>query len=156
VEYVKGNKTLAGLPDSEAITNEELLEMECDVLVPAALGGQIRRDNAPRVRARMIVEGANEPLTSEADEILEGKGTIVVPDILANAGGVTVSYFEWVQNLQQFRWELDHVNRELEKVMVRSFEEAVCQSQHHHVPLRIGAYLLAIERVARAARLRGV
>ncbi|CAN5311533.1 glutamate dehydrogenase [soil metagenome] len=156
VEYVKGSKTLAGLPDSEAITNEELLEMECDVLVPAALGGQIRRDNAPRVRARMIVEGANEPLTSEADEILEGKGTIVVPDILANAGGVTVSYFEWVQNLQQFRWELDHVNRELEKVMVRSFEEAVCQSQHHHVPLRIGAYLLAIERVARAARLRGV
>ncbi|MGI8996749.1 MAG: glutamate dehydrogenase, partial [Pyrinomonadaceae bacterium] len=122
----------------------------------AALGGQIRRDNAPRVRARMIVEGANEPLTSEADEILEGKGIIVVPDILANAGGVTVSYFEWVQNLQQFRWELDHVNRELERIMVRSYEEVLRQSQERRVPLRMGAYLLAIERVARAARLRGV
>lgn len=156
VEYVRSNKVLAGLPHSEAISNEELLEVECDVLVPAALGGQIHRDNATRVRAGMIVEGANEPLTSEADEILEGKGIIVVPDILANAGGVTVSYFEWVQNLQQFRWELDHVNRELEKIMVRSYEEVLRQSQERRVPLRMGAYLLAIDRVARAARLRGV
>ena len=96
-------RCLLGLPHSEAISNEELLEMECDVLVPAALSGQIHRDNVTRVKARMFVEGANEPLTSEADEILEGKGTIVVPDILANAGGVTVFYFEWMQNHQQFR-----------------------------------------------------
>lgn len=155
LEHLQKTKGVKGFPGTEALTNEELLECDCDVLIPAALGGQVTKANASRVKAKLIVEGANEPLTYEADEILEAKGTRVVPDILANAGGVTVSYFEWAQNLQQFRWEEDRVNAELEKIMVRAFGQVWQKTQQHKVPMRVGAYVVAIERVARATALRG-
>lgn len=153
--HTRENGTVRGLKGADSITNEELLECPCDVLIPAALGGQVHKGNAGSVKARMIVEGANEPLTYEADEILESKGVKVIPDILANAGGVTVSYFEWAQNLQQFRWDLDRVNMELEKVMVRAFNEVLKKSTEHNVPMRIAALLSAVDRVARATKLRG-
>lgn len=155
IGHVRNTKTVKGFPGSEPLTNDELLECSCDVLIPAALGGQITRANAGRIKAKLIVEAANEPTTFEADEILEGKGIHVVPDILANAGGVTVSYFEWAQNLQQFRWEEERVNAELETIMVRAFDQVSKRSQEHKVPMRIGAYIVAVERVARATELRG-
>ncbi|MBI4418667.1 MAG: glutamate dehydrogenase [Ignavibacteriales bacterium] len=155
LNYVKKTKAVKDFPGSEPLTNEELLECSCDVLIPAALGGQVTKSNAPRIRAKLIVEGANEPLTYEADEILEAKGIHVVPDILANAGGVTVSYFEWAQNLQQFRWQEDRVNAELETIMVRAFDQVWKKTQEYKVPMRIGAYIVAVERVSKATALRG-
>lgn len=155
LRHIKSTKSVQGFKGCDPITNEELLECACDVLIPAALGGQVRKDNASSVKANVIIEGANEPLTYEADEIFESRGVKVVPDILANAGGVTVSYFEWAQNLQQFRWEEERVNSELEKIMIRSFDEVSRKSEEHRVPLRIGAYILAVDRVARATKLRG-
>jgi glutamate dehydrogenase (NAD(P)+) len=155
LNYVKKTKGVKDFPGSEPLTNEELLECSCDVLIPAALGGQVTKSNAPRIRAKLIVEGANEPLTYEADEILEAKGIHVVPDILANAGGVTVSYFEWAQNLQQFRWQEDRVNAELETIMVRAFDQVWKKTQEYKVPMRIGAYIVAVERVSKATALRG-
>ncbi len=138
------------------ITNDELLTLKTDVLLPAALEHQIRADNAPHVQAKMIVEGANGPTTREADEILNERGTIVVPDILANAGGVVVSYFEWVQDLQCFFWDETEVNENLKRIMVRSFEEVWNFSEEQGVPLRLGAYMLAVDRVASAVRVRGI
>jgi glutamate dehydrogenase (NAD(P)+) len=155
LEFNRNNGTVVGFKETESLTNEELLECQCDVLVPAALGGQVHKGNAARIKAKMIVEGANEPLTYEADEIFESKSVKVIPDILANAGGVTVSYFEWAQNLQQFRWDLERVNAELEKVMVRAFQEVLRKSNEHKVPMRIAAMLSAVDRVARATKLRG-
>ena len=143
-------------PGVEEISNDELLACDVDVLVPAALEHQIRADNAPYVRAKMIVEAANGPTTPEADEILKDRGIIVVPDILANAGGVVVSYFEWVQDLQYFFWEEDEVNRNLERIMERSFDKVWSFSQEREVALRLGAYMLAVAKVADAVRSRGV
>ena len=143
-------------PGVERINNEELLVAEADVLIPAALEHQIRADNAPYIRAKMIVEGANGPTTREADEILQDRGIIVVPDILANAGGVVVSYFEWVQDLQCFFWDEAEVNDNLERILVRSFKEVWDFSQEQSVPLRLGAYMLAVDRVASAVSARGV
>jgi glutamate dehydrogenase (NAD(P)+) len=143
-------------PGVEQISNAELLTCEVDVLVPAALEHQIRVDNAPYVRAKMIVEGANGPTTREADEILNDRGVIVVPDILANAGGVVVSYLEWVQDLQAFFWDEAEVNHKLETIMVRSFQEVWDFGQEQAVSLRLGAYMLAVARVAAAVRARGV
>jgi glutamate dehydrogenase (NAD(P)+) len=140
----------------EKVTNEELLECDVDVLIPAALEHQIRRDNAPRIRARYVVEGANGPTTHEADEILNDLGVVVVPDILANAGGVAVSYLEWVQDLQSFFWEEDEVNRQLNAIMVRSFREIWDFSEAQEVPLRLGALMVAVEKVAEAVRARGI
>jgi glutamate dehydrogenase (NAD(P)+) len=140
----------------EAISNADLLTADVDVLIPAALEHQIRADNAPEIRARMIVEGANGPTTPEADEILEDRGIIVVPDILANAGGVIVSYFEWVQDLQFFFWEEEEVNRNLERLIVRSFDNVWEFSHYQGVPLRLGAYMLAVDKVARAVQERGL
>lgn len=156
MEYVRTNRVLQGFDGCESISNAELLELDCDVLIPAALGGQIHADNAAGVKAKMIVEAANEPVTSEADTILESNGVVVLPDMLANAGGVTVSYFEWVQNLQQFRWGLNQVNTQLEDVMVGSYDQVLETSNRHKVPLRVGAYILAIDRVACVQKLRGV
>jgi glutamate dehydrogenase/leucine dehydrogenase len=155
LNHVRTTRSVKEFAGTDPISNEELLECDCDVLIPAALGGQITAKNAGKIKAKLIVEGANEPVTYEADEILEGKGVKVVPDILANAGGVTVSYFEWAQNLQQFRWDEERVNKELEKIMVQSFGQVWQKTQEHRVPMRIGAYVLAIERVARATQLRG-
>lgn len=138
------------------ITNEELLASRVDVLIPAALEHQIRTDNAPHIQAQMIVEGANGPTTREADEILSRRGITVVPDILANAGGVVVSYFEWVQDLQCFFWDEAEVNENLERILVRSFEQVWSFSQEQKVPLRLGAYMLAVDRVASAVQARGV
>jgi len=140
----------------EKISNDELLISKADVLIPAALEHQIRADNAPHIQAKMIVEGANGPTTREADELLNNRGIIVMPDILANAGGVVVSYFEWVQNLQCFFWDEDKVNRNLKRIMVRSFKEVWDFSQEQGVSLRLGAYMLAVDKVAGAVRARGI
>ena len=143
-------------PGIEKVTNDELLLLEVDVLIPAALEHQLHADNAPFVKAKVIVEAANGPTTPEADAILNDRGIIVVPDILANAGGVVVSYFEWVQDLQAFFWEEDEVNKNLHRIMVRSFKEVWDVSQKEAVPLRLAAYLLAVSRVAQSVRERGI
>ncbi len=142
--------------DAEPITNKELLELPCDILVPAAIHGVITSENAHNIRARIIVEAANGPVTPDADRILQDNGVLVVPDILANAGGVVVSYFEWVQDLQAFFWEEEEVNVRLEKVMRRSFEH-VCQvAEKNKVDLRMGAYIIGVQRVAEATTIRGI
>ena len=141
---------------ADRITNDELLTSDVDVLVPAALEHQIRADNAPAIRARVIIEGANGPTTREADAILEERGVIVAPDILANAGGVVVSYLEWVQDLQRFFWEEEAVNQRLQTIMVRSMNEVWDYSQQSKVSLRKGAYMLAVHRVATAISTRGI
>jgi glutamate dehydrogenase/leucine dehydrogenase len=143
-------------PGVEKVTNAELLTMKVNVLIPAALEHQIRADNAPHVRADTIVEGANGPTTREADQVLNARGITVVPDILANAGGVVASYFEWVQDLQCFFWDEAEVNRNLKRIMIRSFDEVWEFGQHKGVPLRLGAYMLAVDRVACAVDARGV
>jgi glutamate dehydrogenase/leucine dehydrogenase len=142
--------------EGDCITNEELLTMACDVLVPAALENVITLKNAAKVRARIIVEGANGPTAPEADEILQSNGVFVIPDILANAGGVTVSYFEWVQNIQEFFWSEEDVNRKLGEIMVRSFNEVFKMAWGHKVTPRLGAYMLAVGRVAEAIQLLGL
>jgi glutamate dehydrogenase (NAD(P)+) len=138
------------------VNNDELLTCKVDVLIPAALEHQIRADNAPFIQAKMIVEGANGPTTREADELLDTRGIIVVPDILANAGGVVVSYFEWVQDLQCFFWDEAEVNKNLKRILTRSFKEVWDYSREQDVSLRLGAYMLAVGRVAGAIGARGV
>ncbi|MCS7273348.1 MAG: Glu/Leu/Phe/Val dehydrogenase [Fimbriimonadales bacterium] len=142
--------------DADHITNEELLELPCDVLVPAALHGVITSANADRIKARVIVEAANGPVTPDADEILDDKGVLVVPDILANAGGVLVSYFEWVQDLQSFFWEEEEVNQKLEKAMRRSYQHVAQTAEQNKVNLRMGAYIIGVKRVAEATIIRGI
>jgi glutamate dehydrogenase (NAD(P)+) len=147
--------SVVGAGGTEEITNEELLELDVDVLVPAALDRVVNRGNAERIRARVVLEAANHPVTPAADDVLHDAGKVVIPDILANAGGVTVSYFEWVQNIQQFRWEEDRVNAELRKVMARAWQEVHERSELDGVPLRLAAFALAVEKVEQADRLRG-
>ncbi|MGC8811892.1 MAG: Glu/Leu/Phe/Val family dehydrogenase [bacterium] len=142
--------------EGERITNEELLQLECDLLVPAALENQITGKNASQIKAKIIVEGANGPTTTEADEILYDRGIFIVPDILANAGGVTVSYFEWVQNLQELLWSEDEVSERLTRIMKRAFAEVLAISQKRKVNMRTAALMLAIGRVAEATKLRGI
>ncbi len=148
--------SLRGFRNADSISNERLLELECDVLVPAALENQITQANAGRVRAKIVAEAANGPTTPGADEILHKNGVFLIPDILANAGGVTVSYFEWVQSLQAFFWEEAQVNHHLEKVMTRAFNEVLAISKKFNVHMRAAAYLLAVGRVAEATRIRGI
>jgi glutamate dehydrogenase (NAD(P)+) len=142
--------------DESEITNQELLELKCDILVPAAIGNQIVEKNAPRVKAKVIVEGANGPTTPKADEILNDRGIFVVPDILANAGGVTVSYFEWVQNLQELIWSEEEVSDRLTRIMQKGFKEVLDISLSKKIPMRTAALVLGIGRVAEASRLRGI
>jgi len=138
-----------------AITPEELLALECEAFIPAALGGMIHAGNADLLNTRIVVEGANSPTTPQADEILAGKGVHVVPDVMANAGGVVVSYFEWVQNLQHFRWEEREVNEKLGSIMRRTYREVSARASEDEVPMRVAAYQTGIERVVDAARTRG-
>ncbi|HLH63709.1 MAG TPA: Glu/Leu/Phe/Val dehydrogenase [Ktedonobacteraceae bacterium] len=156
LRYSKEHGTLKGLPETEPLTNSELLELPCDVLVPAALENQLTGRNASRVKARLIIEAANGPTTPDADHIFNDRGIIVVPDILANAGGVTVSYFEWVQDLQRFFWAENEINNRLESIMERSYQAVRLKSLEQEVNLRMGAYLLAVARVAEATEIRGV
>jgi glutamate dehydrogenase (NAD(P)+) len=139
----------------EAITPDELLALDCEVLIPAALGGTIHAGNADSIRARLIIEGANSPTTPTADEILGEKGIAIVPDVLANAGGVIVSYFEWVQNLQHFSWGEREVNDKLGNIIRRAYRDLSDRSERDQVPMRVAAYQLGIERVLEAARDRG-
>jgi len=157
LEYVAGSGgTLEGYPDAESITNDELLTLNVDILVPAAKEDQITKKNAGNIKAKIIAEGANGPTTPKADEILSDNGCLVIPDILANAGGVTVSYFEWVQDRQGYFWTEDRVNRRLDRMMHAAFEVVFDASEKHGVSLRIGAYVVGIDKVAAALRLRGI
>ena len=148
--------SVAGFPGSDSITDAELLELPCEILVPAALEQQITGENAPKINTKIIVEGANGPTTPEADAIFYDRDIMVVPDILANAGGVVVSYFEWVQDIQRLFWEKDDVDERLESVMTRSFDQVLATSQEHKTDLRTAALLVAVERVADAVKIRGI
>jgi glutamate dehydrogenase/leucine dehydrogenase len=154
LRHLQEKGTVAGYSEAQPITNAELLELPCDILIPAALDHAIDAGNARRVQAKMVVEAANAPVTAGADVLLHQNGVCVVPDILANAGGVTVSYFEWAQNTQQFSWKAERVTAELHDVMTRAFADVWEASCRHGVNLREAAYLLALERVAEASRLR--
>jgi len=156
LKWVRERRQLAGYPKADAIPSDQVLTLDCDVVVPAATENVITRKNAPHIKAKIICEGANGPTTAAADEILEKKGIFVIPDILANAGGVTVSYFEWVQDRGGYFWDEDTVNRRLESIMVRSFTEVVSWAERHAVNTRIASYMIAIDRVAAMHRLRGM
>jgi len=148
--------SLAGLRGAEAISNEELLLLDCDVLAPCALEQVITPSNADKVKAKIICEGANGPVTPDADDILEGRGVLVLPDILANAGGVVVSYFEWVQGLQEYFWKEDEVNAKLNDIVTRAFDETWAVAEKRDMSLRMAAYGVAVERVAEATITRGL
>jgi glutamate dehydrogenase (NAD(P)+) len=148
--------TVVGFPGAQAVTNADLLEIECDVLIPAALENQITSDNAGRIKTRIVAEAANGPTTPEADEILHRNGVFMIPDILCNAGGVTVSYFEWVQDLNRDHWSEKIVNEKLHEIMTRAFGETLATAGREQVDMRTAAYLLAVERVAGATSIRGL
>ena len=156
IEQKEKKGRLTGLPGTSKITNAELLELKCDILVPAALENVITSKNAANIKTKIIAEAANGPVTPAADEILARKGVFLMPDILANAGGVTVSYFEWVQDLQNFFWSEVDVNKQLENIMKRAFHEVHDISKKSKVNMRTAAFMLAVGRVAEATRLRGI
>jgi glutamate dehydrogenase (NAD(P)+) len=154
IEWARVHKTVKGFPDAESIASVDVLTWDADVLIPAALDNALTEENAGQVRARIVVEGANGPTSPKADEILRENGVLIVPDILANAGGVSVSYYEWVQNIQRFRWELDRVNAELEKTMRSAYLAVGAVAKERQVDMRTAAYILAIRRVAQATLSR--
>lgn len=154
-KFVLQNGTLVGYPDASEIDNQALLELPITILVPAALEGQITADNADRIKARIVVEGANGPTTPEADTILFKKGIMVIPDIMANAGGVTVSYFEWVQNLYRYSWSEKEVHAKMEELIVDAFEKVYTTSHRYGTDLRVGAYIVALERLNEGMKVRG-
>jgi glutamate dehydrogenase (NAD(P)+) len=153
--HVRESGTVAGFAGTEPIDNEELFELPCDILIPAALGGQITERNADKLHARIVVEGANGPTTPEADQILDRKGVMVIPDILANAGGVVVSYFEWVQGLQYYFWRESEINTRLQEIVIRAFNQVLALSRKESVNLRTAALMVGIRRVAEGFQLRG-
>jgi len=155
IPYAAKNKILKGFQKSDAITNDELLKIQCDILIPAALENVLTKDNASKVRAKMIVEAANAPTSDMGDAILEDKGIIVVPDILANSGGVIGSYFEWAQNIQQMSWNVKLYREKLEEYMTRNYRAVYELSKEKKVTLRTAAYMIAIKRVVEAGKLRG-
>jgi glutamate dehydrogenase/leucine dehydrogenase len=155
-KYRENNKgSLDGYPEAQKITNEDLLILPIDVLVPAATEDVITTFNAPKISAKLIVEGANGPTSSKADNIINEKGIMVVPDILANAGGVTVSYFEWIQNRLGYKWAADRVNRRSDRIMLDAFANVFRVSEEYKVSLRIAAYMVAIDKVAKTYKYRG-
>ena len=155
LEWTRQRKPLVDAPNVEQLTNDELLELECDVLAPAALGGVLTGENGGRVRARLVLEGANHPTTPSADAVLHEHGVVVIPDVLANAGGVVGSYFEWAMNIQQFRWTEERFNEELFARMRDSYTAVADLAEQHSTTLRRAAFALGIERVSAAVRLRG-
>lgn len=156
IKHKEKTGSISGFSGGDALSNKDVLECECEVLIPAALEKVLTKDNAHAVRARIVAEAANGPTLPEADEILHDRGIMVLPDILANAGGVTVSYFEWVQDLQANFWEEDEINQRLKRIMTRAFRETYEQAQKHKVNMRKGAYAVAVGRVAEATMLRGL
>ena len=155
-EHILNSGEIVGFPGSEPLTPDEFWATETDFLVPAALEGQITEANAAAIRARIIVEGANGPLTPQADDILAGMNVLVVPDVLANAGGVTVSYFEWVQDFSSFFWAEDEINSRLDRVMIEAFNAVWEIAGRHAISLRTAAYILGCERILRARQQRGL
>ena len=153
--YYRDHGCLLDYPEAEAVTNDELLTLPCNVLIPAAMEGQLTEHNAPYIQAQMIVEAANGPTTPRADDILNERSILIVPDILANAGGVIVSYFEWVQDLQAFSWDQEEVFRQLQRIMVRAYDETLHMTELHGVDMRMAAQVTAIQRVAAAMKTRG-
>jgi len=153
-QHLKQTGSVVEMKGTRPVDNSELITLDVDILIPAALGGAIHKGNAEAVHARLVVEAANSPVTPEADQTLQSRGVIVVPDILVNAGGVTVSYFEWVQNLQQLHWDLAHVNEELEKHMIRAWQQVYASHCRQNLPLRIAAYCVALDKLAEATRQR--
>jgi len=156
IKYVRRTGFVKGFPGAESITNRRLLQLPCTFLIPAALGGQITEKNAARIKAQIVVEAANGPVTPEADRILQKKNVLVVPDILANAGGVTVSYFEWVQSLQSYFWTEEEITQRLEGVLRAAFHEVIDVMKTHRVDMRMAAMILAVGRVAEAVEARGL
>lgn len=140
---------------NDTITNQELLELDCDILVLAAIENQITEENADRIKAKIVVEAANGPTTLEGTKILTDKGTLLVPDVLASAGGVTVSYFEWVQNNQGFYWSEEEVEEKLENMMIKSFNNIYEMSQNRRIDMRLAAYMVGVRKMAEASRFRG-
>ncbi|HEX9986215.1 MAG TPA: Glu/Leu/Phe/Val dehydrogenase [Thermoanaerobaculia bacterium] len=155
-EYVGRERRVTGFPEAEEISNEQLLELQCDVLIPAALENQITLQNVERVNAKIVAEAANGPTTPDADVTLRDRGILVIPDVLCNAGGVTVSYFEWVQGLYSFFWDEPMINQQLEKIMVKAYNDVHDSAQKYKVDLRTGAQILAVGRVAEASAIRGL
>lgn len=156
LKFALGNKgVLQGYTEAERISNEQLMALDVELLIPAAIGNVITKDNAAQIRAPLIIEAANAPIDPEADDILDKRGTIILPDILANAGGVTVSYFEWVQNLQYYRWGLNRVRQELDAVLTRAFDAVWLEQKSCKCSLRTAAYMIAIRRVHAATELAG-
>ena len=156
IDYNNKNGTIKGFSQGDSVSNEDILNIECDFLIPAALGGVIHKMNVEKLNCRVIIEAANGPVTPPADDILFKKGVYVIPDILTNAGGVTVSYFEWVQNLQQFQWTEEEVNEKLENKMVAAFNEVSSMMKSKKTSMRMAAFAVAIDRVAKSFELRGV
>jgi glutamate dehydrogenase (NAD(P)+) len=156
MSYLASHKTFEQYPNAEPVSNHELLELDCEVLLPAATENQITSHNANKIKCKILAEGANGPTTAAADDILESKGVFVIPDILANAGGVTCSYFEWVQDRMGYFWKEDMVNERLKDIMVASFNDVVRYAENHSVNNRIAAYMLAVDRVAYITRVRGI
>ena len=157
IQYITdNNRSLEGYPKADPISNDELLQLTCDVLIPAAKEDQINRENAHKINAKIVAEGANGPVTANADSILENNGVMVIPDILANAGGVTVSYFEWVQDRQGYFWTEERVNRRLNRMMRTAFDNLYGVAEQHNITLRQAAYVYAIDRVAETLKLRGI
>ncbi len=156
LDYLTKNKSFEKYPGAEPVSNHELLEVDCEILLPAATENQITSKNADKIRCRILAEGANGPTTANADRILEQKGVFVIPDILANAGGVTCSYFEWVQDRMGYFWKEDLVNERLQDIMVAAFDDVCKYAESHHVNMRVASYMLAIDRVAYVTRLRGI
>jgi glutamate dehydrogenase (NAD(P)+) len=154
--HIRTHKSLAGYAAAEHFTNDQLLEMDVDILIPAALGGVITSENAPNIKAKMIIEAANAPVRPDADDMLAERGILILPDILANAGGVTVSYFEWAQNRQFYQWGIDRVRGELDRLLSAAFEQVWEMAKSRKVTLRTAAFMVAIDRVSRATLLSGV
>jgi len=154
-EHVKATGSVVNFPDTDPLEGDEILFQECDYLVPAALGGAIHGDNADRIKARVVAEGANHPVTPDGEEVLTRKGVVMLPDLLANAGGVTVSYFEWAQNIQQFAWKPERIEAELTHIMTESFAQVHNYQKSHNCSLRQAALAMALIRVYTASKARG-